>query len=403
MTIDSASIEDSDRKKRKAANTYGAPVKFTSKLLALQVNNTFDPNGDVVFVAEANGRLSALKLSTNQVSLAGRPATAPLTSLASVASQVKGTTPTNNLDIFAGCWDKSIVKYTYQPTPGAATDYVPAGQSAFLAHTDFVKCTAIALTADGHRILASGGADSELSFWTLEGTRLATVRPNCRAIESIVLDPFSSPEAPVVFFSTSQREIFQIALPTLAEFATSRLQMSPPVVAHDTSVYQLFFDSDGDLWTASADKTAKHLSRQNNWMADTTLTHPDFVRDVVVHPQTHAVVTACRDEEIRVWNGNTSELIHVFSGHYEEVTGLAIMGDLLLSISIDATLRRWSLAPSDLQAEIQKAKNPSLLEDNPEPKNDELGMLTAEEEAELKALMEEEEADTLERMAKDEQ
>lgn len=74
------------------------------------------------------------------------------------------------------------------------------------------------------------------------------------------------------------------------------------LLVHDTSVYKLLFDADGDLWTASADKTAKCLVRDDAWKPNLTLKHPDFVRDVVVHEQGGWVITACRDEEVRVWN-----------------------------------------------------------------------------------------------------
>jgi hypothetical protein len=44
------------------------------------------------------------------------------------------------------------------------------------------------------------------------------------------------------------------------------------------------------------------LVRQDGWKANLTLEHPDFVRDVVVYETGGWVVTACRDEEVRVWN-----------------------------------------------------------------------------------------------------
>ena len=75
-----------------------------------------------------------------------------------------------------------------------------------------------------------------------------------------------------------------------------------PVIEHETSVYRLLFDADDDLWTASADGTVKCLVRERGWKAETTLTHPDFVRDVVVDERGGWIVTVCRDEEVRVWN-----------------------------------------------------------------------------------------------------
>lgn len=343
---------------------------------------------------------STVNLPTNETNRVGKTSGAPLTSLAHLAARPGPFTPFASLDIFAGCWDKQIVKYSFQVAPNMKSGQMLTGQTSFPAHSDFVKCLLIAPTADNQNVLISGGADGVLNFWTTTGIRLATLRPNCRAIESIALDPLSPPHEPIIFFSTSQREIFQVTLPSMAEFSSANLKTSPPIIAHETSVYKIYFDDDGDLWTASADKTAKHLSRDNSWSCETTLIHPDFVRDVIVHNKTKAVITACRDEEIRVWNSSTAELLHIFTGHFDAVTGLAISGDTLLSISLDATLRRWSIAPADLKKEIENAKNPDLLAENPEPDVD-MGMLTAEEEAELNALMEEEDEEALGKMATD--
>jgi WD40 repeat protein len=360
----------------------------------VEVDPYFDASGDVVFAAEAAGTVTGLRLSTNELSTSPRGPTAPLTCLASYGSS-------DTLRMYAGCWDKSVWVYTFQLGASIAGKKV-TDVSSFSAHADFVKCLVVAPTADRQAVLISGGADGDVRLWTLEGKPLGKLSPQCRSIECIVIDPMSSPDSPVVFFSTSQREIFQMTIPALSEISSLTVKLSVPIVAHETSVYSLRFDGEGDLWTASADKTAKRLMRENGWQVDTTLPHPDFVRDIITHDRYGLVVTACRDEEVRVWNSATGSLVHVFAGHFEEVTSLALSGDLLLSASIDGTLRRWSLTPGDLQQAVQEAANPVLPQDVPEPQDD-LGILTAEEEAELRALMESEEADTLEKMAKDAQ
>lgn len=392
--MNSDSIEERDRKQRKAANTFGDPLKFPTKILALDLNRSLDLKSDVVFVAEAGGSVTGLRLTSKERFKTPSGSNAPLTSLATYNVG-------NNLTVYAGCWDKSIWAYRFD-RKGQDGGLKPTQASSFIAHADFVKSLAVAYTPDKQPVLISGGADGEVRFWSLEGKALATLKPQARAIECIVADPFSPIEAPVMMFSTSQREIFQVLLPPLAEINSKTMQLSAPIIAHETSVYGLHFDGDGDLWTASADKTAKRLVRDNSWAPDIVLQHPDFVRDVVTHDRYGLVITACRDEEVRVWDRATSALHHVFSGHYEQVTGLALSGDLLISVSIDATLRRWSLAPQDLRKAIETAKNPDLAKEAVEPQAD-LGMLTEEEEAELRALMEEEETDSLEKMAKDDQ
>ena len=164
-----------------------------------------------------------------------------------------------------------------------------------------------------------------------------------------------------------------------------------PILAHDTSVYKLCFDSEGDLWTASADKTAKHLVRSRNWEADTVLQHPDFVRDVVVAEQAGLVATACRDEEVRVWDVASGDLVCTYSGHFEEVTGLALVngGSTVISVSIDGTVRQWSLERKEMAQFLEELKREADGDAaNGGRENAAVGVLTAEEEAELAELME---------------
>ncbi|RMZ83842.1 hypothetical protein DV737_g1473, partial [Chaetothyriales sp. CBS 132003] len=358
-----STLEQTERKARKAANNFGDPAKFPTKLLALVIDRHLEPSEDVAFVAQAGGDVTQLMLSSPDQRTVLRGPMAPVTCLA-IHAAVDQSTGARAKTVYAGCWDKSV-----------------------WAFAEF--------------ILISGGADGDLRFWSLSGQVIAAVKAQSRAVECIALDPFSPPDAPAVFFGTSQRDIFTLVLPPKRQLSAKSVVLSPILpAAHETSVYKLHFDDDGDLWTASADKTCKRLLRDSDWKADTVLPHPDFVKDVVTHDRHGLVLTACRDEEIRVWDKASGQLRHTFTGHFEEVTGLALSGDHLISVSIDATLRRWSLEPKDLQKAIQAANEASTSHAS-EPKTDS-GMLTAEEEAELRALMEEEEADSLDKMATDE-
>ena len=233
-------------------------------------------------------------------------------------------------------------------------------------------------------------------IWDLEsGRQLHKLTGHTKALQDLAIDPLSLPDSAAevesfVFFSaSSDREIrrWQVGLEAAFELPES---IGPPILAHETSVYRLRFDGDGDLWTASADKTAKHLVRGRGWEADTTLVHPDFVRDVVVCEEHGVVVTACRDEEVRVWDLASGELLCTYSGHFEEVTGLVVLGERVVSVSIDGTLRRWGLRRKDMLAyeeEIKKEADGEV--ENGEKKGENL--LTAEEEAELAELMDESE------------
>lgn len=134
------------------------------------------------------------------------------------------------------------------------------------------------------------------------GEKLHTLKGHIRGIQDLIIDPttFAPDSDSVTLFSaSSDREIRQWTIGIQHAAATAD---SKPIIVHETSVYKLCFDLDDDLWTASADNTAKCLSRERGWEADTELVHPDFVRDVVVDEKGGWVVTACRDEEVRAWN-----------------------------------------------------------------------------------------------------
>jgi WD40 repeat protein len=284
--------------------------------------------------------------------------------------------------LFAGCWDKTVWSWD-----------VASGQPRrkYEGHTDFVK-SVVSARLRGEDLLISGGADAQvLVFNIASGQGIETFRDHTRGIQDLAFDPELDEFRPVVFSAGSDREIRQ--------FKIFGGEPAEPLLPHDTSVYKLFFDNDGDLWTASADKTAKCLVRADGWKANLSLEHPDFVRDIVVYETGGWVVTACRDEEVRVWNRSvsfpcpyvrthanhlqTGELHHTFSGHFEEVTGLVLVGSTVASVGIDGTIRQWSLRPDELQKAVDLAKNGLAEEEKPDGEP----MLTEEEERELAELM----------------
>lgn len=373
----SSQLDEVNRKARKSYNISGNPIKLPSKLLAVVA----DPaHNGTVYVAESAATIKRVELDSRQVTHTYKGPTAPLTSLCLSADGTK---------IYAGCWDKQVWSWD------SATCAVI---SKFQGHTDFVKSVLFQRTSTGQDVLISGGAEGDVLIWNPETSqRLAVIKGQSCAIQDLVLDPEHEESDLRLFAAFSD--------PAIRYFTLSNLQnlqnptFSSPIPAHDTNIYKVRFDSDGDLWTASADKTAKHLVRFNNWKSDLTLHHPDFVRDIVVNERYGWVITACRDEDIRVWNLATGDLYHTFSGHFDEVTGLCLLGDKLVSISIDGTIRQWSLNPSDLQKAREEAAQPS----EAEPEKMDESLLTAEEERELAELMENEEQELQELIANDEQ
>lgn len=161
----------------------------------------------------------------------------------------------------------------------------------------------------GQDLLLSGGADAQiLVFDIASGQQLHVFKGHTKGIQDLAIDPFTlDPDSAeqTVFSAGSDREIRHFDISKGSHDLTG----TEALLAHDTNVNKLYFDQDGDLWTASADKTAKCLVREDGWKPNLTLNHPDYVRDVVVDERGGWVITACRDEEVRVWNRSVSFLI----------------------------------------------------------------------------------------------
>lgn len=263
----------------------------------------------------------------------------------------------------------------------------------FVGHSDFVK-TLLPASLAGRPIVLSGGADANIIVWdAATGKQIHKLKGHTKALQHLSIDPLSlETESFTLFSASSDREIrrWHISIDSAHELPES---LSDPIRPHETSIYALHWDADGSgLWTASADFTAKYLVRDRNWEVDTVLQHPDFVRDVLPFDDLGLVVTACRDEEVRVWEIASGKCVCTYSGHFEEVTAIvpAVGGKGVVSVSIDGTVRQWSLERGDMAryAEERQQEMNGMVKDPGVEKKE--GMLTAEEEAELAELMDDE-------------
>lgn len=220
------------------------------------------------------------------------------------------------------------------------------------------------------------------------------------ALQDLVVDLEESTDTEIVLLSSSSDphiRRWRISLESasqIMDFAPSGSKETQvpknTILEHETSVYKIVFsgeEEDSNLWTASADGTAKCLSRMRNWSTEETYEHGDYVRAIAV---TDAwVVTAGRDEDVKVWDRATGKLSHIYDGHFEEVTALVTLdnGEKVVSVSIDGTVRVWGLGKQDLE-KARKDREDRLSgvvkEKKIVPKK---GVMTAEEEAELAELM----------------
>ncbi|KAI5841783.1 WD40-repeat-containing domain protein [Morchella snyderi] len=386
-----ASEAKAARRAAKRGNQNGAPIDIGSKLLAVLPDPT-DP--DRIYVAESGGLARRISLESGDKSHTFRGHTAPVTSLA--------LTPTATT-LFAGSWDKTIISWSTATRKPLTT---------FAGHTDFVK-SLLYLPNRTNGLLLSGSSDATIIIWdAVRGDRLATLAGlHTRGVAVLVADPLrSSPTAARVYSAGSERGVrcWEVPREAAEVRAGGACAVGAELLVHETSVNAVRFEGEeAEMWTASADMTAKRVDVRGEGegegvevAVDTVLVHPDYVNDVVVDPRGRWAVTACRDEEVRVWDVATGELFHVYDGHSEDVMALAIVGsrqDMVVSVSIDGTVRRWSLRHDDLLKAVEEKKKKALEQGTGEQEEEEAGkkkgesLLTAEEERELAELMEEDE------------
>ncbi|PHH74921.1 hypothetical protein CDD80_2757 [Ophiocordyceps camponoti-rufipedis] len=361
------------RKSAKAGNKNGKPLDFKSKILAAISDPSCPRNS--IFIGQSSGCVRRVRVDDDASSpqTTYRGPKAPVTCLAVGGGK--------NETLFAGSWDKDIWSWD-----------VASGKLGrkFSGHGDFVKTVVCARLA-GRELLISGGADKKIMVWDVDtGRRLYAIQDvetTMLAVQHVAIDPvLSTQDALVLVSASSDPHIrrWKLSLDGYKQLPRETAERLT-IHEHDTSVYKVVFDTDGDdvdLWTASADGTVKCLARNQGFATDEALTHGDFVRAVALTPRW--VVSAGRDENVKVWDRARGKLRCTLEGHLEEVTDLVVLrgdqgtAETVCSVSIDGTMRQWSLAESELVDVIGTAEAA------------ETGVgtgLTAEEEAELAELM----------------
>ncbi|KAK4190230.1 WD40-repeat-containing domain protein [Podospora australis] len=372
------------RRAAKANNKFGNPIVLKSKILAA-VPDPRSPSS-AVLLAESAGAVRRVDLNDpeNTKTVYRGPQT-PISCLA-----VGGA---NNGTLFAGSWDKAIWSWGLSSkAPGRK----------YLGHSDFVKALACAKLG-GNDILISGGADKKIIVWdVVSGARLHTLQDavlNMMSLQDLVVDHAASTDDEVSIISaSSDPHIRRWKIRADGwEQVVEELPDAPgterrTILEHETTVYKLVLDHQGDevdLWTSSGDGTAKCLSRIRNFTCEDTFHHGDHVRAVALTEQW--VITAGRDEDIKFWDRTSGKLYCSLLGHYDEITELLVLrgsngsAEKLVSVSIDGTVRVWPLSKPALDEAVEEQEKPVEEEKKEEVKPE--GLLSAEEEAELAALM----------------
>lgn len=385
----SAQQSQRERREAKSSNKFGRPVVLRSKIAAACVNPLSPLNS--VFVAESAGSVKSINVDDQDSNpVVYRGPSAPIT-CATVGGARQRT-------LLAGSWDRNVWSWDIETRQPGRT---------FTGHSDFVKAVTCARIG-GKDMLISGGADKKIMVWDMAtGSRLHVLQDSVTAmlaVQSLAVDPIlSSGDEAVIVSAGSDPFVrrWKVRLDGWEQLVDP--EPGAPTVerrlikVHETGVYKVLFDISGDeadLWTASADGSSKCLSRGKGFSTEDSFEHGDHIRAVAVADQW--VVTAGRDEDLKVWDRATGKLYCSLRGHYDEVTDLVLLDGghgqdkRLISVSIDGTVRTWPLDKAGIDAAVkeqQKAGTNATGDD--QSKGEPEKLLTAEEEAELAELLDE--------------
>lgn len=344
-----------------------------------------------IFIAESAGSVRRVDVDDHDSKpIIYRGPSAPITCVAVGGSQDR--------TVFAGSWDRNVWSWDIETRqPGRK----------FVGHSDFVKavtCTKIG----GKDVLVSGGADKKIMVWDIDtGSRLHVLQDSVTAmlaVQSLAVDPILSSGDEAVIISAGSDPVVRRWKVRLdgweqlvdAEPGTPNVERRS-IIVHETGVYKVLFDHSGDeadLWTASADGSAKCLSRGKAFTAEDSFEHGDHVRAVAVTDQW--VITAGRDEDVKIWDRASGKLYCSLQGHYDEVTDLVLLDGghgqekRLASVSIDGTVRSWPLDKVGIDTAVQEQQKTAINgAGDDQGKEEPEKLLTAEEEAELAELLDE--------------
>lgn len=297
-------------------NKEGDPIRLSSKALCMAIHS------NNVFIGEAGALAKKYCMESKKPVTTFKGHSAPVCAIA-----------VNGAFVITGSWDKTIRAY----------DHSGNHSKSLIGHNDFVKCIHFV----NHKVIISGSSDKTIRVWNLEEDECTSVIKVMSAVQSIcIAEEF-------IFVATSDSVISKY---TLQGNLISSLN------GHETSVFGLFQTDSETLFSCSADNTVIQWDLYSEKVAD-RYSHEDWVTAITFW--NGKLVTASRDGKIRIISIATGNVEHVFWGHFDHISAIGLLDDKLISVSLDCTLRSWSI----------------MLEENSK-------LMTEEEERELEMLLE---------------
>ncbi|KAL5533214.1 hypothetical protein ACEPAF_4990 [Sanghuangporus sanghuang] len=390
------SLAEAEARKRKAERTkhLGEPLDLPAKPLDVIIR------GKEIWIGQSDATIRRIDLESASTLQVYKGHTAPVASIALL--EESSNTGNTELLLISGSWDKTVkIWNTKNKSIVSSTE----------AHSDFVKCI---VSIPELKMLITSGSDKVVRFWDLSNPRsqrslknIGLVSAHSRPVQCITAD-VQSPTATTLYTADTMGiiKVWEIER-SYGDSPNCRATQKEELIAHRTGINDMWFGQ-GQLWTASSDDTVLLTQRPPSGTVQQTpskpvppMSHPTAVKALLPLSLTdlgESLLLTGASDAIRLYDINepsSPELLSTTDAHWFDIVSLRLWfrrrttedGKLsvepwIVSASLDQTIRRWKLA--DL---ISPPKEPPKPVPKQEEKPASASQLTAEEEAELAELM----------------
>ena len=191
----------------------------------------------------------------------------------------------------------------------------------------------------GSLLIASASADKSIKFHTLAQKSNGEVQ--LQFYEKIE----TTDEVMGVKFSPDGRFfVFSLLDQTLKVCYVDTMKLLLNLYGHKLPVLSFDISSDGTkLATGSADKNLKIWGMQFGDIHKSLFCHTDSITCVRFIKDTHYVMTASKDREVKMFDCDTYDEVFVFDTFFAEVWSIAAssIGDYFVAVSADRSIRVW--------------------------------------------------------------
>ena len=193
---------------------------------------------------------------------------------------------------------------------------------------------AVAVSADGHRIL-TGSGDRTARMWDAATGKFLFELEHSNPVCSLAFSPDSQRILTASFDPT----------PRVWDSANGRILLT--LNGHTDGVIGTAFSPDGRyIVTGSDDRTAKIWGATNGDCLRILIGHSLTVYGVGFSPDGRRVVTSSADQTAKLWDFASGEELLTLNGHNDSVYSIAVSpdGGKIVTGSVDRTARLWEAA-----------------------------------------------------------